>query len=151
MRATILLGLATALLMGARASATEESQADSQLAPSDLVGAYTVVSGEEFGHKVPDERVAGTTVRFTEDRVVVFDKDQKEVYGATYTLDSGQSPCRITMTSKLGQPEEAVALGLIEKEGDTLRLIYALPGGDEPTEFKTKERQLLFEMNKTDQ
>ena len=37
-----------------------------------------------------------------------------------------------------------MAKGLIEKKGDTVKLIYALPGGETPTEFKTKEKQLMF-------
>ncbi len=53
-------------------------------------------------------------------------------------------------TDKKG--EEVTAKGLIEKDGDTVKLIYALPGGEMPTEFKTKEKQLMFVMkneNKT--
>jgi hypothetical protein len=34
--------------------------------------------------------------------------------------------------------------GLIERKGDTITLIYALPGGDLPTEFKTQGRQLML-------
>ena len=50
------------------------------------------------------------------------------------------------MTSKLETKEDAVAKGLIEKDGDTVRLIYALPDGQTPTEFKTGEKQLMFVM-----
>ena len=42
--------------------------------------------------------------------------------------------------------KEVVAMGLMEMEGDTVKLIYALPGGEMPTEFKTKEKQLMFIM-----
>ena len=38
---------------------------------------------------------------------------------------------------------------MIEKKGDEIRLIYALPGGEEPTEFGTKEKQLMFVMKNT--
>ena len=41
-------------------------------------------------------------------------------------------------------PKEAEAVGLVKREGDTVTLIYALPGGKPPTEFKTQERQNLF-------
>ena len=42
--------------------------------------------------------------------------------------------------------ETASTTGLIKKEGDTIVLIYALPGGKEPTEFKTKkgDKQQMF-------
>ncbi len=114
-----------------------------------LVGGYTVVSGEKYGEKEPAERVEGTSVRFTEDRIIVTDKDKTEVYGSQYTLDTSESPYRITMTSKLGPSEGKIAKGLIEKKGDTLRLIYALPDGEAPTEFKTKAKQLMFVMKNT--
>ena len=110
----------------------------------DLVGAYEIVSGEKFGEKEPAERIKGAMVRFTEDRVVVVDKDKTEVYGAAFKLDASKSPAKITMTSKLAPAEDKVARGLIEKDGETVRLIYALPGGDTPTDFKTKDKQLMF-------
>ena len=46
------------------------------------------------------------------------------------------------MTSK--QPKEEKTTGLIKKEGDTVTIIYALPGGEAPKDFKTKEKQNLF-------
>jgi uncharacterized protein (TIGR03067 family) len=113
---------------------------------ADLVGGYTIVSGEISGIPEREERIKGSVVRFSEDRVVVVDKESKELFGATFKLDTTQSPWQITMTSKLGQNEGQVARGLIEKDGDTVRLIYALPGGQTPTEFKTKDKQLMFVM-----
>jgi hypothetical protein len=40
------------------------------------------------------------------------------------------------------------APGLIQKSGDTVKLIYALPDGKPPTEFKTEEGQQLFVLKK---
>lgn len=144
-RATILLGLAALSLAGPRAPA-EEKTTDSKASPAQLVGAYTIVKGEMSGRPEPEERVKGTIVRFSDDRVVVVDKQSKEIYGASYTLDTDRTPWRITMTSKLSAAEGQVAKGLIEKDGDTVRLIYALPGGQAPTDFKTKDKQLMFVM-----
>ena len=57
---------------------------------------------------------------------------------ATYTVDTGKKPYIISMVTTL--PDKGVmARGLIEKDGETIRLIYALPDGTLPTEFKTKE------------
>jgi len=146
---TIALGLVSALLVAAQAVGDKPAQAGSGLKASELVGGYTIVSGEKFGTEEPEERIKGSTVRFSDDRVVVTDKDKKEVYGATYELEPGEGKTRIKMTSKLGSKEGEVARGLIEKKGDEIRLIYALPGGEEPTEFKTKEKQLMFVMKNT--
>jgi hypothetical protein len=54
------------------------------------------------------------------------------------------------MTSRVEGYAGEVARGLIQKEGNTVRLVYALPEGEIPTEFKTKEKQLMFVMKKTD-
>jgi uncharacterized protein (TIGR03067 family) len=142
--ASILLGLG--LTVAALHAPGRPARADDGKGADSLVGGYTIVAGERDGRPEPKERVEGTTVRFSPDRVVVVDKDKQEVYGASYTLDTGRTPWRITMTSKLGQQEGEVARGLIEKKGDTVRLIYALPGGAEPTDFHTKDKQLLFVM-----
>ncbi|WP_165247155.1 hypothetical protein [Paludisphaera soli] len=138
--------------------AAEKEKEVAALKPADLVGGYVISAGEKFG--VPDapERIKGSTVRFTEDRVVVMDKDSKEIYGATYSLEaneaaagasaSGAIASKIKMTSKLADVEDAVAYGLIDKDGDTVRLVYALPGGEAPRDFKTKDKQLMFVMKK---
>ncbi|WP_165226723.1 hypothetical protein [Aquisphaera insulae] len=143
---TFVLGLLTLAIAPAANAQTEPA-----LKPSDLVGGYTIVGGEKFGLKEPEERIQGSTVRFSDDRVVVVDKEKKEIYGATYTLDAckGDHTCKITLTSKLADKEEQVARGLIKKEGDTIKLIYAIPGGAEPTEFKTGEKQLMFVLKNT--
>lgn len=115
-----------------------------------LVGRYVIVSGEKEGAKEPEDRIKGTTVTFSKDSVVVVDKDKKEMYSASYKLNATANPCDIVMTSKVEGYAGEVARGLIQKEGNTVRLIYALPAGEIPSEFKTKEKQLMFIMKKID-
>ena len=107
-----------------------------------LEGGYTMVSGEHDGRDITD-RVKGDIVRFTPTTVVVTDKDQKETYSATYTLDESMTPCKLMMVSQVEQSKGEKAEGLIEKTGDTVRLIYSLPGNPPPTEFKTKDKQIM--------
>jgi len=123
---------------------------DKTFSPEALVGRYTIVSGEKDGLKEPEERIKGTIVTFTKDSVTVADKEKKERYSATYKLDSSKTPSDIVMTSKVEGSSGDIARGLIQKEGETLRLIYALPKGEIPTEFKTKENQLMFIMKKAE-
>lgn len=111
-----------------------------------LVGGYTIVRGEKFGQPEPAERVFGTTVRFTADTVTMVDARDQERYKATYQLDTSATPWRIAMTATAAPNAGDVAVGLVEKAGDTVRLIYSLPGAEPPSGFKTKDRQLLFEM-----
>lgn len=128
------------------------AHADDALKPKDLVGLYDIISGEKYGVEDPKENYEGSTARFTEDRVVVVDKEEKEVYGASYTLEAGEKnddgATVIKLVSKLAQNEGDVSYGLIEKNDDRLRLIYALPGAMRPSDFKTKDKQLMFVMKK---
>jgi hypothetical protein len=151
---------ASAVALSSAACLAQEAAEKVQetLKPADLTGVYEITSGEKFGVPEAPERIKGSTVRFTEDRVVVMDKDSKEVYGATYTLEateaangasaSGAVASKVKMTSKLADVEDAVAYGLIDKDGDTVRLVYSLPGGEAPRDFKTKAKQLMFVMKK---
>jgi len=147
-----------AFSLGAAASAQTGDDVLKELKPADLAGGYEIVEGEKFGVPDPADRIQGSTVRFTEDRVVVMDKDSKEVYGATYSLEkseaaageasSGGTASKIKLVSKLADAEEQIAFGLIDKVGDKVRLIYALPGAEVPKEFKTRDKQLMFVMKK---
>ena len=148
---TITLGFA-ALMLGlsmVQDGGSAPSKVDKRCTPADLVGRYVIVAGERDGAKEPEERIKGTIVTFTEDSVVVADKDKKELYSATYKLNATTNPCDITMTSRVESSAGEIARGLIQKEGDTLRLIYALPTGEIPAGFKTKDKQLMFVMKKT--
>jgi uncharacterized protein (TIGR03067 family) len=140
LRNTIAIGL-TGLLMTAGWAVAREDKGG----PMKLTGDYTIVAGEREGQKEASEHIQGTAVSFTDDTVTVTDKDKKETYVATYKIDAGKSPKVITMTEKTGPTKGEQARGLIEKRGDTVKLIYALPGGDMPTGFeKTKDKQLMF-------
>lgn len=136
---------AVAALMGGLLAIAPAARGDEK---AELDGGYTIVAGEKFGEVIPAGEIKGTTVRIADNGIIVADKDKKDVYASSYKLEPGdRAGCyKITLTSKLSPNEGAVAKGLIEKKGDTVRLIYALPGGDEPTEFKTKSKQLMFEM-----
>jgi len=142
-----LLSLTLAALVGTGLPALceEAPAADKGLTPKQLTGMYQIVSGEKNGERIPDERIRGSLVRFTEDTIVSTDKDKKELYAAKYTLEAGQTPAVIAMTSTHAASKGQQARGLIEKEGDTVKLIYALPDkGAMPTAFQTKQGQLLL-------
>jgi uncharacterized protein (TIGR03067 family) len=148
---TLVLGLfAFGFLFSPPARSHDEPKSKISGEPAELLGGYTIISGERFGYKEPADRIEGTTVRIADDAIVVMDKDKKEVYAQTYKVDASSKPWKISLKSKITPrnqgAEEAEAKGLIKKEGDIVTLIYALPGGEIPTEFKTKEKQLMFVM-----
>jgi uncharacterized protein (TIGR03067 family) len=115
--------------------------ADDKAAPK-LDGGYTLVSGESDGKAIPEEKIKGSVVKFTGNAIVGTDRDKKEFFAATYALDTSKTPTVIKMKST--SPKEAETVGLVKKEGDTVTLIYALPGSPAPSEFKTKQGQHLF-------
>lgn len=137
-----LFGGAALLAPGLGADDTKGAGAGDKAGEMKLEGGYTIVSGDSDGKPIPAERVKGHTTRFSGNKIVTTDKDKKEIYVAEYKLDESAKPCKITMKST--SPKEGAASGLIKKEGDTITLIYALPGGEAPTDFKTKEKQNLF-------
>jgi len=111
-----------------------------------LTGGYTLVSGERDGHPIPHAHVADTVVRFTADAVKVTHVARGDAYAASYVLDESSQPCKVTMTATAAPGSGDVALGLIDQQGDTVRLIYALPGKPCPTGFTTRPGELLFVM-----
>ena len=145
MRLITLVALAVVAIQAKADEPTKTSQA-----ARELVGRYQLVSGEKDGHSIPPDRIKGSTMRIAANAMTTFDKDEKEVYVATYELDTSTRPWRITMTAKVApdKGEGSKASGLIEKNGDTVKLIYALPGGKTPSEFKAGENQQLFVLKK---
>lgn len=153
--ATALFVIGVALNTVAEPPSPDKPPAANVPKPGELDGVYTIVSGERDGKPIPEAEIKGATVRFTRGMVVATDKDRKEFFAATYTLDTTKKPWKIDMKSMM--PEKAdptaaaprepmTATGLVKKEGETLTLVYALPGGDAPTEFKTKAKQQMFVM-----
>ena len=93
-------------------------------------------------------------MRITGDSIVVADKDDKEIYVAKYTLDTTKTPIGIKMTETGGPRgrKGQKAVGMIARDGDTVKLCYCYEGGIVPSEFKTKagEKQLCFVMKRKD-
>jgi hypothetical protein len=54
------------------------------------------------------------------------------------------------MTAKVApdKSEESQAQGLVEKNGNMVKLVYALPGGKPPTSLKAGDKQQMFVLKK---
>jgi uncharacterized protein (TIGR03067 family) len=143
---------ATALALAALGLFAFQARADEPKADSaTLLGDYEIVSGERGGKELTADRLKEVKVRIAANAITTYDRDKKEVYAASYALDSEQRPWHITMTTTLtpGDDKGTKAEGLIEMKGDTVRLIYALPGGKPPTQFKTSENQQMFVLKRS--
>ncbi len=112
-----------------------------------LAGEYRIVSGERNGAAIdPHELDASITI--TEHLITAYDKERKETFAATYELDTERSPWRITMISTNAPETGVVAKGLVQAEHGQVKLVYALPEGNPPTEFKTGPQQQMFVLAK---
>lgn len=112
-----------------------------------LEGTYTIVKGEADGQDLPEDKFKQSLVKFTSNKVIGVDKEKNEIFAAVYKLDQSSKPCKIMLTTTIPETKREVqSTGLVKKEGDMIVLIYALPGGKEPTEFKTSEKQNMFWM-----
>jgi uncharacterized protein (TIGR03067 family) len=109
-----------------------------------LDGQHQIVSGERDGKALAEADIKGTTFRFTGDKVVGATKDGTEFLAADYTLDSDKTPCVIVMKLTAGTDKGKELKGLVERKEDTIRIIYAGPGAEAPTEFKTKQNQAMY-------
>lgn len=114
-----------------------------------LVGNYRIVAGERNGEKIEADRLQGISVRIAKNAITTLDRQEKEIYVATYEIDANKRPYRLLMTAQVTPMEGnggkgTKAAGLIDFDGETIKLIYALPGGESPTEFRAGEKQQMF-------
>ena len=133
-------------------STDAKMKADKKMKP--ITGRFDIVSGMRDGKPIPAEHLDGTVAVFRKDKIVVFDKDENEMYASTYKLmEKKGMPGMVIMMTTVQAPdaiedeaEGTKATGLIKREGKNLMLIYALPGGEAPKEFKAGAKQQMFVM-----
>lgn len=120
---------------------------------SNLPGSYQIVAGEREGTPIPTDRLRDISVRIANNAITTLDKDKKEVYVASYEIDTTRKPWQVRMTAVLtpvADGKGTTSAGLMEMDGETVKLIYALPGGEKPNEFKTKDKQQMFILRQTE-
>ena len=120
---------------------------DDRPASARLVGTYTIVAGERDDKALPKEDFAGSIVTITKDKILGTDKDRKEFFACTYTVDTSRKPWGIRMTSTAPKEGEK-SQGVVSLDGDTVKICYNLPGGKAPTTFKAGEKQHYFELKR---
>lgn len=116
-----------------------------------LTGEYRIINGERNGAPIPQAELSDATITIRDKTITAYDKERKETFAATYTLETKQAPWQITMISTKAPEVGVVAKGLIEVDQNRVRLIYALPSGRPPTDFKAGQQQQMFDMVKIDQ
>jgi len=114
---------------------------------SKFLGVYSISSGERDGKPLPQSDFKGSVVTVAKDKILGTDKDAKEFFACTYTLDTTTKPWTIKMVSTSPKAGER-SVGVVEVDGDTVRLCYALPGGKPPATFKAGEKQHCFTLKR---
>jgi uncharacterized protein (TIGR03067 family) len=109
-----------------------------------LEGQHAIVAVERDGKPLDDATFNGATIRFTEDKLVGANKDGSEFLTADYTVNDAKKPCAINLKVTSGSNKGKELPGLIERKDNQIRIVFALPGGQPPTEFKTGENQAMY-------
>lgn len=131
MRKVLALGLCAALTWAAGTGTAEEKKFD----PAKLVGKWTIVSGEKSGEKVSEDNLK--KIKITIDKeYLTLEGDMKFVF--SYKLDTSKKPVGVTFTIKEGMGEGTSVDGIIDVEGDTMKICYAQPNEKAPKEFAAK-------------
>jgi len=105
-----------------------------------IEGRFKIVKAFKDGKQEPDKEVKDVMVVITKNTIISTGKDKKQVYGATYTLDTSKEPWQISMVGTAPKKGEK-AEGIVKRDGDKLHVCYALPGGKVPTTFEAGEKQ----------
>jgi uncharacterized protein (TIGR03067 family) len=107
-------------------------------------GQHAIVAMERNGSAQDEADFKGATFRFTDGKLVAANKDGTDFLNADYTIDADKTPCAIVLKLTAGSNKGKELPGLIERKDNTIRIIFAHPGGERPTEFKTKENQVMY-------
>ena len=122
-------------------------------AANEFAGSYVIVDGQRNSKPIGADRFKDISVRIDDNTITTYDGENKEVYVASYKIDSKGKPARITMTAKVtppGQERGTVSKGLLGWEGESLKLVYALPKGSTPHKFEAGHGQQMFVLRKVD-
>jgi uncharacterized protein (TIGR03067 family) len=112
-----------------------------------LDGQYTVESGERDGKAMSDLDVKGCKVVIAGDKITGTDGGGKEFLRGTFKVDETKKPMAVTL--KAADGDAKTYSGLCEKTADGLKIVYNMDGGEAPTEFKTKDKQVLLVLKQT--
>jgi uncharacterized protein (TIGR03067 family) len=136
------LGTLFAIVAVAGLASAEEKKFDA----TKLEGTWKITEGTKNGTKVEEANLKGEVI-ISKDKVTIKGPDMTHVMA--FKLDATKSPVEIDMEGKEGPAAGSKAEGIIEVDGDTLKLAYStnIPGfdGKRPTKFEsTKDNKAFY-------
>ena len=109
-----------------------------------MEGTWKVEAAEAGGKKIESGDLMEVVVKITGERYEV--KMRDKVDAGTLKLDATLKPKTMDATDTEGEDVGKVVKAIYELSGDTLRVCYALDGGERPAEMATKEGSPLLLM-----
>jgi uncharacterized protein (TIGR03067 family) len=128
MRTHALLILSVGLLIAADA---KDDAAGKEL--KQLAGNYVMVSAEQKGEKLTEDRIKECRMTIAGDKHTV--KMGGETFDGKHKIDPTKSPKEIDATN----PEGKTMLGIYKFEKGQFTVCFAVPGKERPKEFTIKE------------
>lgn len=95
-----------------------------------IQGVWKIIAAVENGTDTPPQRTAKVRLRFTADKVVITEGDDKREN--TYKIDSARKPSTIELIPSDGPNKGKKAPGIYQLSGDSLTLCLTLQEGKEP-------------------
>lgn len=102
-----------------------------------LQGTWVLVAMEHEGDESPADAFEGWTAEYRGNQVTLRAGDNTRRRGIV-TLDPERNPKAINTWDKDGPYEDQTVPGIYQLDGDTMKLCFARPGEERPTEFTTK-------------
>ncbi|HEY7309871.1 MAG TPA: TIGR03067 domain-containing protein [Gemmataceae bacterium] len=129
MRLRVTLLVAAGLLLAADApKATDHDK---------IQGEWKITAEVQNGKETPAARNEKVRIRFTADKMIVSEGDEK--HAGAYKLDPDKKPSTITVTPDDGPKKGKKGVGIYQLSGDTLTICLTLKEGkDPPSDFTAK-------------
>jgi uncharacterized protein (TIGR03067 family) len=102
-----------------------------------MTGTWRPISYQKDGKKFPEEQLQKTRTTFDATGKVTVQLEGKIIIQGQITIEPSKKPKQSDGTFTEGELK-GKTLGIYELDGDRMKICYALPGKDRPTEFSSK-------------
>lgn len=107
-----------------------------------LAGQWSIDAGSNQGVDLSPQKLEGNFAIITPKVITIFDRDKKESYKATYTLDTSKAPVHIDLVATRGG-QQVKSLGIIRydwlnaDQKKELSIAYSLDATERPADFES--------------